>query len=75
MVKTKGVMGTERGQENDRQRAPVVFRCSMCGGEVYAEELYYEIEGKRLCYDCLPNFARHYFLYGLLVAKARRRRK
>lgn len=71
----KGVTDTEQGQRNDRQREPVVCRCSMCGGAVYPEELFYEIEGRKFCYECLPDFSRHYFLYGLQTARIRGRRK
>ena len=75
MENTKGVTDTELGRNIDRQSIRAALRCGICGGEIYPEQLYYEVEGKKMCYDCLPNFARHYFLGGLKTAKLRSRRK
>lgn len=42
--------------------------CSLCGGEIYEGESYYEPEGRAVCRDCLPAFARRYFIGELRVA-------
>lgn len=42
--------------------------CSLCGGEIYAGESYYEPDGRAVCQDCLPAFARSYFIGDLRVA-------
>lgn len=42
--------------------------CSLCGGEIYAGDNYYELDGHAVCPDCLPAFARGYFLGDLRVA-------
>ncbi len=46
--------------------------CSLCGGEIYAGESYYEPDGRAVCRDCLPAFARSYFIGELRVAMPRR---
>lgn len=52
----------------DRQQTPSFAVCGWCGGEIYLGQLYYEIEGKALCPECLPAFARSYFLSCLRTA-------
>ena len=42
--------------------------CSLCGGDIYAGESYYEPDGRAVCRDCLPAFARSYFIGELRVA-------
>ena len=32
--------------------------CSLCGGEIYAGEAYYHINGSSVCQDCLPELAK-----------------
>ena len=46
----------------DAQEAPVYAYCAECGGEVYGEELVYEIDGETVCEECIGEFARKYFL-------------
>lgn len=45
----------------DTQLEPAVMHCSQCGGELYAGEVYYDINGCTVCRDCLDVFARRYF--------------
>ena len=57
----------------DRQLAPVYCRCSWCAGEIYMGQSYYETEDGRICMDCLPDYARKYFLADLRTAMPRGR--
>lgn len=52
----------------DRQQAEIFAVCSCCGGEIYLGQLYYEIEKKLVCPECLSEFARGYFLGSQRVA-------
>ncbi len=36
-------------------------RCSLCQGELYPGDPYYELEGRVVCEDCLGRYARWYF--------------
>lgn len=58
-----------RAMPADRQQAEIFAVCSYCGGEIYLGQLYYEIEEKLVCPDCLREFARAYFLGNRRVAK------
>jgi len=55
----------------DRQQAEAFALCACCGGEIYLGQLYYEIEQKLVCPECLGEFARAYFLSSLRVAMQR----
>ena len=55
----------------DRQQTEVFALCACCGGEIYLGQLYYEIEEKLVCPDCLHEFARTYFLGSQRVAMER----
>ena len=55
----------------DRQQIPAFAFCGVCGGEIYLGQLYYEIEEKLVCPDCLHEFARTYFLGSQRVAMER----
>ena len=57
----------------DRQLAPVYCRCSWCAGEIYMGQSYYETEDGKICMDCLPDYARKYFLADLRTAMPRGR--
>ena len=37
------------------------FRCDLLDCEVFEDDGYYEIEGRRICEDCLGAFAYVYF--------------
>ncbi|MCD8145320.1 MAG: hypothetical protein LUD79_08330 [Oscillospiraceae bacterium] len=45
----------------DRQQARHLARCSQCGGELYAWERVYYLEGEYICPDCLGDYARARF--------------
>jgi len=62
---------TNRAVPADRQQAEVFALCACCGGEIYLGQLYYEIEQKLVCPECLGEFARAYFLSSLRVAMQR----
>ena len=36
--------------------------CGCCGGEIYLGQLYYEMEDRLVCPECLPEYAKSYFL-------------
>ena len=36
-------------------------RCSLCRGELYPGDPYFELEGRTVCEDCLGRYARQYF--------------
>lgn len=57
-----------RATPADRQQAEIFAVCSCCGGEIYLGQLYYEIEQKLVCPECLSEFARGYFLGSQRVA-------
>lgn len=46
-----------RQNQEDPQWGREICRCSRCGGELYCGQTYYEVEGHRLCEDCLAQFA------------------
>lgn len=46
----------------DRQQAPSFAVCGCCGGEIYLGQLYYEMERCLVCPECLPEYAKAYFL-------------
>lgn len=35
--------------------------CDECGGEIYADDLVYLIDGVPICEECLAEFAQSYF--------------
>lgn len=37
------------------------MRCSLCQGELYPGEFYFELEGRAVCEDCLGRYAGWYF--------------
>ncbi len=36
-------------------------RCSLCRGELYPGDPYFQLEGRAVCEDCLGRYARRYF--------------
>lgn len=36
-------------------------RCSLCLGELYPGDPYFELDGRAVCEDCLGRYARRYF--------------
>lgn len=45
----------------DAQEAKVCAYCAECDGEVYREEIVYEIDGEVICEECIGEFAKKYF--------------
>jgi len=41
--------------------APQEMRCSLCAGELYPGDPYFELDGRAVCEDCLGRYARNYF--------------
>ena len=37
--------------------------CALCGGEIYAGEYCYELDGRKICESCLERYARRYFAH------------
>ena len=44
------------------QLAAVFAYGGLCGGEIYLGQLYYEMDDRLLCPECLPEYAKSYFL-------------
>lgn len=42
-------------------QAPREERCSLCRGELYPGDPYFELDGQAVCEDCLGRYARRYF--------------
>ncbi len=42
-------------------RAPYAI-CGLCGGEIYLGQLYYEMDDRFVCPECLGEYAKSYFL-------------
>ena len=40
-------------------------RCSLCRGELYPGDPYFELDGRTVCEDCLGRYARGYFAHRL----------
>ena len=40
-------------------------RCSLCRGELYPGDTYFELDGRTVCEDCLGRYARIYFAHRL----------
>lgn len=32
--------------------------CDLCGGEIYAEETFYRVDGETVCDNCVGDYAR-----------------
>ena len=37
------------------------LRCSLCRGELYPGDPYFDLDGRTVCEDCLGRYARDYF--------------
>ena len=46
----------------DRQQIPAFACCGVCSGEIYLGQLYYEMDDRLVCPECLPEYAKSYFL-------------
>ena len=54
------VNGVERFEANVQPH--VHFICGCCGGEIYLGQLYYEMDDRYVCPECLGEYAKSYFL-------------
>ena len=41
------------------------LRCSLCRGELYPGDPYFELDGRTVCEDCLGRYAWGYFAHRL----------
>ena len=64
----------KRAVPADRQQADPFGLCGCCGGEMYLGQLYYEMEDRLICPECLEEYARSYFLGSQRVAMRPERR-
>ena len=61
------VFEKEMKREDEKRTAGGIFkarreeRCSLCRGELYPGDPYFELEGRAVCEDCLGRYARQYF--------------
>ena len=46
-------------------KAAEELRCSLCRGELYPGDPYFELDGRTVCEDCLGRYARGYFAHRL----------
>lgn len=70
----RGECFTARTRRNPRpydQFAPVYAHCRWCAGEIFLGQNFYEMEDGKICMDCLPDYARKYFLAALRTALPR----
>lgn len=51
-----------RHSQSDRQQLDAYGVCGNCGGEIYLGQLYYEMEDRLVCPECLHEYAKSYFL-------------
>lgn len=49
--------------------AIVFCLCDICNGEICLGEQYYRIELRRLCPECLKEYAQEFFAASLVVAE------
>ena len=56
--------GRERKTEGYQYEAREL-RCSLCRGELYPGDPYFELDGRTVCEDCLGRYARGYFAHRL----------
>ena len=59
-------MANTRQTQADPQQQSAYAICGCCGGEIYLGQLYYEMDDRLLCPECLPEYlgeyAKSYFL-------------
>ena len=60
----QGPGGRGRKTEGYQYRAREL-RCSLCRGELYPGDPYFELDGRTVCEDCLGRYARGYFAHRL----------
>lgn len=68
LPKTAGTGGREQTMANTRQtqadpqQQSAYAICGCCGGEIYLGKLYYEMDDRYVCPECLGEYAKSYFL-------------
>ena len=55
--------GTETSGQN--RYGAQELRCTLCRGELYPGDPYFELDGQTVCEDCLGRYARGYFAHRL----------
>ena len=56
----------EAGKTADwERRTAQELQCSLCRGELYPGDPYYELEGRIVCEDCIGRYAGRYFAHRL----------
>ena len=56
----RGRKTAEQGRDKARE-----LRCTLCRGELYPGDPYFELDGRTVCEDCLGRYARGYFAHRL----------
>ena len=56
--------GRERKTRGFQDQAQEL-RCTLCRGELYPGDPYFELDGRTVCEDCLGRYARGYFAHRL----------
>ena len=55
-------MANTRQTQADPQQQRAYAICGCCGGEIYLGQLYYEMDDRYVCPECLGEYAKSYFL-------------
>ena len=55
-------MANTRQTQADPQQQSAYAICGCCGGEIYLGQLYYEMDDRYVCPECLGESAKSYFL-------------
>ncbi len=55
-------MANTRQTQADPQQQSAYAICGCCGGEIYLGQLYYEMDDRYVCPECLGEYAKSYFL-------------
>lgn len=54
-------MANTRQTQADPQQQSAYAICGCCGGEIYLGQLYYEMDDRYVCTECLGEYAKSYF--------------
>ena len=55
-------MANTRQTQADPQQQSAYAICGCCGGEIYLGQLYYEMDDRYVCPECLGEYAKSSFL-------------
>lgn len=53
----------------DAQDSLPLFRCDICGGEVYGDDLIHYIDGFTVCPECFDDFVFDYFIGCMMTGR------